>query len=84
MSPNSSAITFRCVSVNVESLSLEPPVRDTIHSGDVILVFLLHSTMMGLARNLETVDPKKRGPSASGVPISDRSLIWAGYLSIRN
>nr|GEV09640.1 retrovirus-related Pol polyprotein from transposon TNT 1-94 [Tanacetum cinerariifolium] len=29
--PDCAAITFRRVSVNVESLSLEPPMRDTIH-----------------------------------------------------
>ncbi|GJW89925.1 hypothetical protein Tco_0167478 [Tanacetum coccineum] len=47
MSPNSYAITLRCVSVNVESLSLEPPVRDTIYSGDVIFAFLFNPHLIG-------------------------------------
>ncbi|GJY27466.1 hypothetical protein Tco_0403233 [Tanacetum coccineum] len=42
-----SAITLRCVSVNVESLSLEPLVRNTIHSSDVILAFLFNPHLIG-------------------------------------
>ncbi|GJU74966.1 hypothetical protein Tco_1266371 [Tanacetum coccineum] len=49
MSPYTSAITFRCVSVNVESLSLEPPMRDTIHSSNVILALFFNLHLIGSA-----------------------------------
>ncbi|GKB26817.1 hypothetical protein Tco_0866218 [Tanacetum coccineum] len=67
MSPNSSAITLRCVFVNVESLSLEPPVRDTIHSGDVILAFLFNPHLIGCLEQDAKLFTWYRGSSDDGM-----------------
>nr|GEW55786.1 hypothetical protein [Tanacetum cinerariifolium] len=46
MCPDCTAITFKGVSINVESLSLEPPVRDTIHYSNIILALLFNPNLI--------------------------------------
>ncbi|GJT13512.1 hypothetical protein Tco_0860554 [Tanacetum coccineum] len=83
MSPNNSAITLRCVSVNVESLSLEPPVRNTIHSSNVILAFLFNPHLIGyhLLFEIDNAGRSDDGIDQAGSGVADDCTCSSGVVS---